>query len=71
MHVLKMEGDAKGPALGPAVMVDILLERHPVKALVETGPPITIVSIDCLLEVLERKWVTGQTVQNWKRQVEE
>ena len=49
MHVLAAEGKPEGPTLGPTVLANVLLEGHPVKALVDTGSPITIVSIDCLL----------------------
>ena len=54
MHVLKPKGEAQGPVLGPAVSVELLLEGQPVNALVDTGSPITIVSIDCLLDVLAK-----------------
>ena len=52
MHVLKPKGEAQGPVLGPAISIEILLEGQMVNALVNTGSPITIVSIDCLLDVL-------------------
>lgn len=71
MHVLRAEGKAEGPTLGPSLLVNVLLEGHPVKALVDTGSPITIVSIDCLLDTLAKNRAKGQTVQDWKRQVEE
>ena len=53
-HVLKPEGEANGPILGPAISVEVLLEGHPVMALVDTGSPITIVSINCLLDILAK-----------------
>ena len=54
MHVLTTGGEPEGPTLGPTVLVNVLLEGHPVKALVDTGSPITIVSIECLLDVLAK-----------------
>ena len=64
MHVLTTEGRAEGPKLGPAVLANVLLEGDPVKALVDTGSPITIVSISCLLDILERKHAVGQSAQD-------
>ena len=71
MHVLAAEGKPEGPTLGPTVLTNVLLEGHPVKALVDTGSPITIVSIDCLLDILAKNRTDGQTVQEWKEWVEE
>jgi len=47
-HVMEQKDELKNPALGPAFHVEVLLEGHPVKALVDTGSPVTIVSITCL-----------------------
>jgi len=73
MHVLKphitVDGSTDGPALGPTVYVDVLLEGQPVKALVDTGSPVTIVSIKCLLDVLEKLRAPEQIVEDWKRQM--
>ena len=63
MHVLITGGEPEGPTLGPTVLVNVLLEGHPVKALVDTGSPITIASIECLLDVLAKNRMEGQTVQ--------
>ena len=71
MHVLAAEGKPEGPTLGPTVLTNVLLEGHPVKALVDTESPITIVSIDCLLDILAKNRTDGQTVQDWKEWVEE
>ena len=71
MHVLAAEGKPEGPTLGPTVLANVLLEGHPVKVLVDTGSPITIVSIDCLLDILAKNRTDGQTVQDWKEWVEE
>ena len=70
MHVLTTGGEPEGPTLGPTVLVNVLLEGHPVKSLVDTGSPITIASIECLLDVLAKNRMEGQTVQKWKEQVE-
>ena len=49
MHVLTAGGKPAGPTLGPTVLVNILLEGHPVKALVDTRS-----SINCLLDIPSR-----------------
>ena len=67
MHVLTTGGKPEGPTLGPIVLVNVLLEGHPVKALVDTGSPITRVSIECLLDVLVKNRIERQTVQKWKK----
>ena len=41
--------------------VELNLEGQPIKALVDTGSPVTIVSIDCLLDVLAKNRKTDQT----------
>ena len=58
-HVLAAEGKPEGSTLGPTVLANVLLEGHPVKALVVTGSPITIVSIDCLLDILAKNRTDG------------
>jgi len=58
MHVLKphvtVDDSTDGPALGPTIYVNVLLEGQPVQVLVDTGSPVTIVSIKCLLDILEK-----------------
>ena len=55
-----------GPTLGPAVTVELHLEGQPVKALVDTRLPVTIVLIDCLLDVLAKNKKTDQTKEEWR-----
>ena len=57
--------------LGPAISVEPLLEGQPVNALVYTGSPITIVSIDCLLDVLAKLRTPNQTLEEWKQKVKD
>jgi len=53
-HVVEPIGETSDPVLGPTVYVDVFLEGQPVRALVDTEPPVTIASIDCILNVLEK-----------------
>ena len=71
MHALKPKGEAQGLVLGPAISVELLLERQPVNALGDTGSPITIVSIDCLLDVLAKLRTPNQTLEEWKQEVKD
>ena len=59
----------RDPSLGPTISVEVVLEGRPSKALVDTGSPVTIVSIDCLLEALfERRTIT-QSPEDWRKEV--
>ena len=64
MHVLQPKGNVTGSSLSPAVTVKLSVECQQVKALVDTGSPVTIVSIDCLLDIL-----AGQSKEQWKQEV--
>ena len=69
IHVLKLKGGAQGSVLGPAVSVEVLLEGQMVNALVDTGSPITIASIDCLLDVFEKLQTSNQTLEEYSRKL--
>ena len=71
MHVLKPKGEAQGPVLGPAVSVELLLEGQMVNALVDTGSPITIASIDCLLDVFAKLRTPNQPLEEWQQEVKD
>jgi len=49
MYSNTVDGTTDGPALGAIIYVSVLLEGQPVKAFVDTGSPVSIVSIKCLL----------------------
>ena len=69
-HVVEPIGETSDPVLGPTVYVDVFLEGQPVRALVDTEPPVTIASIDCILNVLEKLREPKQTIQEWKHEVQ-
>ena len=52
--------------LGPKLTTEILLEGHPVQALLDTGSPVSIVSIDFLLKVLLTAASSDQTEEDLK-----
>ena len=57
------------PALGPTISTKVVLEGKPMKALVDTGSPVTIVSIDSLLETLLVSCITEQSPEDWCKEV--
>ena len=69
-HVVKPKDESNNPALSPSIHVEVLLEGHPVKALVDTGSPVTIVSITCLLDILGKLRNPNQTMDEWKIQIQ-
>ena len=61
--------DVSRPTFGPMIFVDALLEEQPVKALVDTSSPVSIVSIKCLFDVMEKLRTPGQSVEEWKKEM--
>ena len=45
-----------------------MIEGSPVEALVDTGSPVTIASIECLLDILEKHHQPGQSQADWMEQ---
>ena len=70
MHVFQPKGNVTGPSLGSAVTVELSVEGQQVKALVDTGIFVTIISIDCLLDILAKNRKAGQSKEEWKQEVE-
>ena len=63
--------EAEKPLQGPIVEAEIYLEGHPTKALIDTGPPISIVSIDFLLQVFNRNRPEGTNKEDWASSVKD
>ena len=70
MHVLQPKANVTGPSLSPAVTMELSIENQQVKALVNTGYPVTIISIDCLLDNIAKNQKVGQSKEEWKQEVE-
>ena len=70
MHILQPKGNVTGLALGLAVTVKLSVERQQDKALVDTGSPVTIISIDFLLDILAKNQKAGQSKEEWKQEVQ-
>ena len=55
--------------LGPAVYSELEFEGCRVKALIDTGSPATIVSLNCLLDSLAKGRMRDQTPAEWEAAV--
>ena len=60
-------GDVK---LGSVLTSTVKVEGEPVEALLDTGSPVTIISLEWLLQVLARQRCKGQNPDEWKAEVE-
>ena len=60
-------GDVK---LGSVLTSIVKVEGEPVEALLDTGSPVTIISLEWLLQVLARQRRKGQNPDEWKAEVE-
>ena len=59
--------DTKGyTELGPSITADVELEGIPIKTLLDTGSPVTIVSLEFIIEALLKKRPQRQTIEDWK-----
>ena len=61
-------GREKAP-LGPTLHAVVMFEGMPVKALVDTGSPAAIVSLEFLLDALAKQRKPGQAPEEWKTEI--
>ena len=71
MHGIQSEGASGIAQLGPTPMADVELEGSQTRALLDTGSPVTIVSLQFLLDALAKQRPEGQSPENWIAAVEE
>ena len=57
------------PWCPPSLAIDVELEGVAVQTLVDTGSPVTIASLDWLLEALAKHRPASQTLEAWKEEV--
>ena len=55
--------------LGPTLTSEVTIEGKTVKALLDTGSPVTIMSLDFLFNHGAQQKKAGQTVEQWKEEV--
>ena len=60
-------GDVK---LGLVLTSTMEVEGEPVESLLDTGSPVTVISLEWLLQVLARQRHKGQNPDEWKAEVE-
>ena len=53
--VVPVKDDRDVTILGPTPNVDLTIESVPVPAMIDTGSPITVVSLEFLLEILAKQ----------------
>ena len=70
MHGVTSKTPNSTVELGPVVTAEVLLEGESVSALVDTGSPVTIVSLECIVKTLARKRCPEQSPAQWRREVE-
>ena len=68
MYGMAMSQPGSSSMLGPTVLVEMKINGVPVKALVDTGSPATIIALDWVLTVLAQERPPDQTPGEWKKQ---
>ena len=66
MHVLQPGEQENRVPLGPTLTAEVKFEGRPVQALLDTGSPVTIVSLEFLLQTLAKQRPASQTVAEWQ-----
>ena len=69
MHVIQPAEKQNESQLGPTLTAEVVFEGNPVRAFLDTGSPVTIVSLDFLLQSLAKQRPDGQTPTEWKEAV--
>ena len=70
LHGLETGTNSEGVKLGPIPKAQIILEGEAITALLDTGSPVTIVSLEHLLQILARTRPPGTTPEQWRAMVE-
>ena len=68
MHTITLQESDVGAQLGPTITSEVQFEGCPMKVLLDTGSPSTIVSLELLLETLAKQ---KETPQEWRARVEQ
>ena len=70
MHGIVSEGSERNAQLGPIPIAKVKLEGSETEALLYTGSPVTIVSLQFLLEALAKQKIDDQSPDDWMHMVE-
>ena len=71
LHGLETGTNSEGVKLGPTPKAQIILEGEATTALLDTGSPVTIVSLEHLLRILARTRPPETTPEQWRAKVED
>ena len=71
MKGITLPGDQENPLLGPTVTTEVIFEGMPAEALLDTGSPVTIVSLEFALRALAARRPEGQHPEEWKQGVKD
>ena len=69
IHGVTSEAGAERGRLGPTLMVDVSVNGKTTKALVDTGSPVTIVSLKFIMEVLLQERSKFKTAEEWNQAI--
>ena len=70
MHGIRSEQASGSSQLGSTLMADVELKGSQTKALLDTRSPVTIVSLQFLLDALAKQRPESQSPEDWKAAVE-
>lgn len=68
IHVLSPTGGNDND-VGPTLTSEVVVEGKAVKALLDTGSPVTILSVDLIFNYWAQNIKAGQTAEEWKEEV--
>ena len=66
MHGITSSSSTGNVQLGPVLTAKIAVEGEIIKALLDTGSPVTIIQLEALLEILAKQCRPDQTVSEWR-----
>ena len=69
MHGIEPQDAPNNALLGPTPTSDVLLDLLPVQALLDTGSPITVVSLKCFLRAAAANRAANQSPPQWAKAV--
>ena len=59
------------PTLGPTLTTLLTVEDAPVEAMIDTGSPVTVISLEFLLKTVANERPTEQSAEEWMNKVRE
>ena len=72
LHGMELEGEQReAVSLGPMLTTVLTVEGTPVEAMIDTGSPVTVISLEFLLKMLAKQRPIEQSVEGWRVKVRE